>query len=62
MPFADEEDTVRCPSVRPGEADCGDEGSAVDEAALIVSRFKERERSLLEGGNGGCSIDCLTSS
>jgi len=60
LPFGEEEEAVRCASVRAGETDFGDAGRAVDEAASIVSRFKVCAFEF-EGGRGTCSIDCLTS-
>lgn len=60
LPFGEEEEVARCARLRAGEADFGDAESAVDEAASIVSRFRECAFGF-EGGKGACSIDCLTS-
>lgn len=59
FPFGDDAELVRCPSL-DGEAVCGEEGRAVDEAVLIESRFSECERVaslFVDGGNGGGGAD-----
>jgi hypothetical protein len=54
FPFGDEVEPFRCPS-REGEADCGEDGRAVEEAVLIESRLSECDSVVLlfvDGGNG----------